>query len=39
MLIRKQIKSGMLHGLHALDAFSLELAGRLDDLYFDLGKG
>ncbi len=29
----------MLDGLHALDAFSLELIGRLDDLYFDLGKG
>ncbi len=39
MLNITQIKSGMLHGLHALDAFSLELKGRLDDLYFDLGKG
>lgn len=29
----------MLHAQHALDAFSLELTGRLDDLYFDLGKG
>jgi len=34
----KQIKSGMLHAQHALDVFSLELKGRLDDLYFDLGK-
>lgn len=39
MLNITQFKSGMLHGLHALDAFSLELTGRLDDLYFDLGKG